>query len=364
MYDEIMLKHEYPGHPEKPKRLIGIVDRIKEDNLWNLCHMITPRFATMDELMLAHDRVVVETVLNADFSEADLVHFDADTFANKYSSESARIAVGGLIELTKSVVTGENGITNGFAIIRPPGHHAEKTHSMGFCLFNNVAIAAEYAIRELECQRVLIFDWDVHHGNGTQHIFQDRSDVMYMSVHKGNFYPGTGKHHEIGEGEGLGYTVNLPFTKGGMGDIDYIFAFENLFMPIAREFNPDLVFISAGFDCAAGDPIGPMKLSTTGFEHMTSLLMSLAGGRVVMALEGGYNVEVSGNCASAALAILMGGKVSDVVQTIVDNAAKVDILMSQRYLKKYWDVLDIGDNEELDADTQPVKDEEDKCTVS
>jgi len=314
MYDDCMLLHKEEDHPERPERLIAIMDILKKERIYEKCVVVPSREATEEEILYVHSKKVRDAVLSSEQSP-DIVHFDADTFANKYSSKAAHVAAGGLIELTKRVIN--NQLDNGFAFVRPPGHHAEQNEIMGFCLFNNVAIVAKYAQVHLGVKKVLILDWDVHHGNGTQHIFEEDPTVLYMSVHRGgNFYPGTGKVAEVGKGKGVGFTVNVPFLYNDMHDGDYYRCFKHVFVPIAQEFNPDLVIISAGFDCADGDTLGPMKVTPKGFENMLAMLLPLANGKVVCALEGGYSLEPSANAAAACMRILLGENASsDVAKT-------------------------------------------------
>lgn len=231
-----------------------------------------------------------------------------DTFASKHTLMAARLACGTVLAATEAVCRGH--ADSGLAVVRPPGHHAEPDVAMGFCLLNNAAVAAAVAKRDWGARRVLLLDWDVHHGNGTQAIFDSDPDVMYVSVHRhddGKFYPGTGAAQDIGEGEGIGRTVNVPWPGGGMGDLEYTAAFERLIMPVAREFAPDLVIVSAGFDAAEGDPLGGCAVTPAGYAHMTSMLMQLAGGRIVLALEGGYNVRCIARSTEACLRVLLGG---------------------------------------------------------
>jgi len=361
-----MLLHKDPsGHPERPERLESIMDMLKETGVYLKCVIVPSREATEEEILAVHNKKVREAVLSS-LQATDTIHFGADTFANKYSSKAAHVAAGGLIELTKRVVTGE--LDNGFAFVRPPGHHAEKDEIMGFCLFNNVAIAAKYAQNKLGVKKVLILDWDVHHGNGTQHIFEQDPTVLYASVHKGGqFYPGTGKVFETGKGKGLGFTVNVPFLFGGMGDGDYYACFNHVFVPIAQEFGPDLIIISAGFDCAAGDSLGPMKVTPNGFANMLSMLLPLANGKVVCALEGGYSLVPTAKSATACMNVLLGSDPGDVSKT-PSFKGLTDIQASMKEQSTHWpSQKEKLESEEWKAlmeftEKQPtVKEPQDKC---
>ena len=230
-----------------------------------------------------------------------LLEIYSSLYVNVHSAKCARLSCGGLIELADAVAS--RRIRNGFAVIRPPGHHAEPQAAMGFCFYNNVAVATKwlqkkYADGPDQIKKVLILDWDVHHGNGTQKAFENDPSVLYMSLHRfedGTFYPGTtyGSMTSVGHGEGTGYSVNVPWPSAGMGDADYIYAFNQVIMPIAHEFGPDMVMISAGFDAADGDQLGECFVTPAGYAHMTHMLSSLADGRVVVALEVGVRVTRS-----------------------------------------------------------------------
>ncbi|KJE94768.1 hypothetical protein, variant [Capsaspora owczarzaki ATCC 30864] len=228
-------------------------------------------------------------------------------FNSATTGRAARLSSGCLLQLTSLVI--QNEIVNGFAVIRPPGHHAEANEAMGFSFFNNVSIAAA-AAKAHGMKRILIVDWDIHHGNGTQNIFYNDPSVLYLSLHRhddGNFYPYTGDADECGAGEGVGKNVNIPWRgNGAMGNNEYLAAFYYVVMPIARQFNPELVFISAGFDAAEGDLIGNYKVTPAGFARMTAWLKELAGGKVILALEGGYDLNSLSTCATACIRVLLG----------------------------------------------------------
>ena len=302
VYDEAFLLHRAPyEHPEHPGRLSAIWGRVKEDGLAGRCRRVAAREATREELTAIHAPTYVDLVDAT--SRRDFAQLDPDTYTSRDSARAARLAAGGLVDLVLQVVAGE--LANGFALLRPPGHHAEADRAMGFCLFNNVAVAAEAARRSAGVERVLIVDWDLHHGNGTQHSFEDDPDVLYFSTHQYPFYPGTGGLREVGRGAARGRTVNVAWPAG-MGDAEYLAAFDRVLAPIAREFQPELVLVSSGFDAAAGDPLGGMRLSAAGYAAMTERLGALAGGRVVLALEGGYDLDAIAAAAAACTRVLLG----------------------------------------------------------
>ncbi len=275
-------------HVESPKRLTAIYNMIDSDFSFPL-KTIQPRAAELDEIAWTHTLSHINRI--KDTSGKDRVSLDPDTSTSALSYDTALLAVGGLLESCKAVM--EKKIQNGFALIRPPGHHAEASYAMGFCLFNNVAVAAEFLIKKHGLKRILIIDWDLHHGNGTQHSFYDRSDVLYFSTHQFPFYPGTGDRGEIGEGAGKGYTVNVPLY-GGNGDSEFLYIFKNILSPIAAEFKPDFILVSAGFDISSADPLGGMKVSASGFGALALNLMDIAKNhcrnRILFTLEGGYDL--------------------------------------------------------------------------
>lgn len=320
VYDERFLRHRAPyDHPEHPGRLCAIRQRLDEENLTGRCRHVAARPATDEELREIHTAEhvrAVEATATRGFSQ-----LDPDTYAAAESAQAARLAAGGLVDLTCAVVDGE--LANGIALLRPPGHHAEADHAMGFCLYNNVAVAAR-AARQSGARRVAIVDWDVHHGNGTQNSFYSDGDVLYFSAHQFPFYPGTGWIDEVGEGEGRGRNVNVPWPPG-RGDADYLAAFDRVLLPIAERFSPDLVLVSCGFDAAEGDLLGGMRITPDGYARMTARLRSVAGGKVVLALEGGYNLDAIAASAAACVRILLGdpvpaaepGALSDVAERVL-----------------------------------------------
>ena len=268
-----------------------------------------------NELCLVHSEDHVNKMARmSQWSNDDLRKY-TDTgdslFVNNWTYYAAVLSAGGAIAAVRETLGG--GVKNAVAVIRPPGHHAEHESAGGFSIFNNVPIAVKVAQKEwpTRCRKVLILDWDVHHGNGIQQAFYKDPNVLYISVHlheDGGFYPHNsyGDHIHCGEDAGLGRNVNIPWSSNGNGDSDYIFAFQHVVMPIAQEFDPDLVVISAGFDAAVGDPLGGCIVTPAGFAHLTHMLMSLANGKIVACLEGGYNVDSVEASAVAMTRTLMG----------------------------------------------------------
>lgn len=275
-------------HVESPKRLKVLYDMLNNDT-GNEFISVPPRPASHDELLLAHtESHILRIAATAGVKHSQL---DSDTSTTPLSYEAAILAVGGTCALVDAIIEGQ--INNGFALIRPPGHHAERDTPMGFCLFNNVAVAAKYAINKYGLSKIAIIDWDLHHGNGTQSIFYDDPSVLFISTHQFPCYPGSGSLIEAGSGKGLGYTVNVPLTPG-CSDGDFFQVFNRVVVPVVDSFQPDFLFVSAGFDIYAQDPLGGMKVTPKGFASLTRIMMELAhrccNGRLALALEGGYHL--------------------------------------------------------------------------
>src|SRR5512136_234387 len=290
-----------PGHPESPERLQEIYHMLEEEEMRGRpLGKVKPRPATRPEIEMIHSPAYVDLV--ASTAGKPSVRLDMDTSTCAKSYETALWAAGGLLELIKVVMQGK--LDNGFALGRPPGHHAERDRAMGFCLFNNVAIGAHYALNNFSLQRILIVDWDVHHGNGTQKSFYEDPRVLYFSTHRYGFYPGTGAPTEVGRGRGEGFTVNVPLSPG-VGDAAYGIIFENVLKPIALEYQPQLILVSAGFDTHYNDPLGGMDVTERGFARMTQILMEIAEattqGKLALTLEGGYNVAAQRRSVKAVL---------------------------------------------------------------
>ncbi|MBW6486387.1 MAG: histone deacetylase [Syntrophobacterales bacterium] len=291
--------------PESPERLTAIYEMLENPDMsWKFSN-IEARYALQNELERVHLPAYIEAV--AATTGKTLTMLDPDTAATSETFATARLAAGGVIAAIDSVVSGETD--NAFALVRPPGHHAQGKDAAGFCIFNNIAIGAMHAMARLGMKRVLIVDWDLHHGNGTQNAFYDDKQVLYFSTHQSPAYPGTGRPEEIGQGEGAGYTINVPLRPGA-GDAAYIRVFQDILLPVAHKFRPELILVSAGFDPYEGDPLGEMRVTPAGFACLARLLLDLAeevcGGRIVAALEGGYNVQGLVKCVRAVLLEFLG----------------------------------------------------------
>jgi acetoin utilization deacetylase AcuC-like enzyme len=299
--DERYLDHRTgPYHPENPKRLEAIYEMLEDSDITGRFIEVPVRPAEREELLWIHSPEYVNRVASTE--GRDCVRLDADTSTSPGSYQAALLAAGGLCEALGMVTSGK--LDNAFALVRPPGHHAERGGGMGFCLFNNVAVAARYARESQGIQRILIVDWDLHHGNGTQHSLEHDPSILYFSTHQYPFYPGTGSFREAGKGKGEGFTVNVPLS-GGYGDGEYLSIFEKILRPIALEFMPELVLVSAGFDIHEYDPLGRMHVTADGFAALTRSVMDIAGeccgGRLVMTLEGGYNLMALRDSVKAVL---------------------------------------------------------------
>uniref|UniRef100_A0A671SX53 Histone deacetylase n=1 Tax=Sinocyclocheilus anshuiensis TaxID=1608454 RepID=A0A671SX53_9TELE len=366
VYDSLMQKHQCMcgntnTHPEHAGRIQSIWSRLQETGLRSQCECIRGRKATLEELQTVHSEAHVmlygTNPLRQKLDSSVISMFvrlpcggigvDSDTVWNEvHSSSAVRLAVGSVVELVFKVASGE--LKNGFAVVRPPGHHAEESTPMGFCYFNSVAIAAKLLQQRLNVGKILIVDWDVHHGNGTQQAFYDDPRVLYVSLHRyddGNFFPGSGAPEELGSGPGVGFNVNVAFTGGldpPMGDAEYLTAFRTVVMPIASEFAPDLVLVSAGFDAVEGHPppLGGYKLTSRCLGHLTKQLMGLAGGRVVLALEGGHDLraicDASEACVSALLGIELEPLSADVLKQRPNENAVSSIEKVLENHSQYW----------------------------
>ena len=286
--DPFYLKHKNEPHPENPGRLNAIQKNIESSKYYNNLTLIQPRKATVEDIAKVHSTGYIRSV--EDSCRNGVRNLDADTVISADSYQAALLSAGAGLEALDKILEGTVG--NAFCAVRPPGHHAEQNKAMGFCLFNNVGVIARYAQDVKNIQKIFIFDWDVHHGNGTQHSFYKDSSIYYSSIHQYPFYPGTGGVDETGTGDGLGSNLNLPMRAYSC-DADYINVIEHKLIPVIQKFNPDLIIISAGFDAHENDPLAQINLSTDCYGKMTEKLMEIANdvcnGRILSMLEGGYD---------------------------------------------------------------------------
>lgn len=307
VYDPIYLKHDTGQHPENANRLRAIMRYLERTGPWQQLVAISPTVAAVPAIALVHDRQYITQV--RELAEDGGGQLDADTVVSAGSYEAARYAAGGAIRAVEVVV--EEQMDSVFALVRPPGHHATAGQAMGFCLFNNIAIAARYALNKYNLERIAIIDFDVHHGNGTQDAFYNEPKVLYISVHQSNFYPGTGSIDDTGNGAARGTTVNIPLPAG-CGDSEYVKVFEQVIVPAVRCFNPRLILVSAGYDAHWADGLALIQVSITGFAKIAGIIKGVAdevcGGRTVLCLEGGYNLTVLSAAVRATFEVLLGNK--------------------------------------------------------
>ena len=291
VYDPIFLKHDQPGHPETANRLESIIAGLKEKGLLERVKQIKSRQAEAEEITLCHSQDYVEYV--KEYCENGGGYLDPDTYSNKFSFSAAANAVGSSIDLTKAVIKG--GLKNGFALLRPPGHHALANRSMGFCLFGNIAIAAKVALTQPGIYKVAIVDFDVHHGNGTQALVGDDPKILFISTHQYPFYPGTGSIREIGHGESERTVMNIPLPAG-VADKGFKMIYGKVVIPSIERFNPDIILVSAGYDAHWDDPLANLNLSLSGYNWISRELIKCAervcNGKIVFYLEGGYNLQI------------------------------------------------------------------------
>lgn len=306
VFNESFLEHDTgPGHPEKPDRLQAITDHLKKIQLWQKLQHIVIESVPEEYLLSTHTDEYIRFLERA-CREGMTVLDQGDTHACDKSYKIARLAAGGVIAAVDAVMSGI--LSNVFCAVRPPGHHAERDKAMGFCLLNNAAIGANYAKIKYGVERIIILDWDVHHGNGTQQIFYSDKSVLYISTHQYPFYPGTGSRGERGNGEGEGYTLNIPMFAGA-GEEEFIDAFSEEILPSFENYHPDFVIISAGFDAHRDDPLANLNLTDQSFAKFTSLVRDytehICSGRIVSILEGGYNLNALARSVESHLRILM-----------------------------------------------------------
>ena len=307
--DPAFLRHHNPdGHPERTERLEAMLRIAARCDQLGVRALSATRRATDDELLRIHSREHIDRVAA---TAGRVLMLDPDTFTSPDSYDCALLAAGGALDAVDRVMSGE--FDNAFVAARPPGHHAESNRAMGFCLFSNIAVGAAHAVTHHGLERVMIIDWDVHHGNGTQEIFWNDSRVLFLSLHQFPFYPGTGSFEEIGGPDAQGMTVNVPMAAG-FGDEEWLAAFRGVVVPVADQFAPQLVMLSAGFDAHANDPLGGMRVTETGFGFMAESILAIArkhaAGKLVAILEGGYNIAALEASVETVLRRMVGEKTS------------------------------------------------------
>ena len=311
IYDPVYLDHDTGTHVENAQRLIATMSHLEENNLKDKLVLLSPRSATIEELAAVHAPEYVSSIQNQ--AERGGGWLDPDTVMSPGSYNAAIYAAGGALTAVDAVMSRQ--VNSAFALVRPPGHHATCWQAMGFCLFNNIAIAAKYALANFDIQKILIVDFDVHHGNGTQDTFYADPHVLYFSTHEYPFYPGTGSIDETGARDGEGFTVNVPLLAG-WGDDEYQAVFEDILAPVAKRFEPQLILVSAGYDAHWADSLAQMQVSVSGFARLVEITKTLADmlcqGRMVFTLEGGYHLEALALSVGATLDILRGNnQISD-----------------------------------------------------
>ena len=326
--------HMEPGHAESPER-IEALNRMVEERIKFPYFLIEPRHASEDELGLIHTAEYIRRVRSTAGKER--VALDPDTSTSPLSWETARLAAGGVLRAADLVMEGK--VENAMALVRPPGHHAEANAAKGFCIFNNIAIAAEYLVQKHGLAHILIADFDLHHGNGTQNAFYGRPDVLFFSTHQYPLYPGSGHWSEAGEGPGLGTTINVPLSAGKT-DSDFLFIYKKLFGAVARRFRPEFILVSAGFDIYGGDPLGGMDVSDKGFAALAAELVDLAGemcgGRLLVTLEGGYNLLGLREGAEAVLLQMAAAAPRPDVPAQASAGAMRELAPVIQNIGKYW----------------------------
>ncbi|EYU23514.1 hypothetical protein MIMGU_mgv1a023963mg [Erythranthe guttata] len=354
IYDDRMCKHADPDdddHDENPNRIRAIWDKLNASGLAQRCIVSNGKEAKDNHLALVHSEKHIKLIKNISSRKNSTMKRTAkkmdSIYFNEGSSEASSLAAGSVIQVAEKVAKGE--LDSAFAIVRPPGHHAEETEPMGFCLYNNIAVAASFLLNrrpKLGVGKILIVDWDVHHGNGTQKMFYEDPRVLTFSVHRhdsGKFYPygNDGSYSMIGEGAGAGYNINVPWENDSCGDADYFAVWDHILIPVARKFNPDLIMVAAGFDAALGDSLGGCCLSPYGYSVILRKLMDISSGKnIVLALEGGYDLVSLANSAQACVEVLLQDK--PLTRSSVDLPLKSTALVIRtvrQALSRYWPVL-------------------------
>jgi len=327
------------GHPESAERMGAVARAISSPDLASKLEIVSPKPAEKEHILLVHWERLYDEVVATRGKER--TYLDSDTVASPATADVAHLAVGAVLTgIDRVMPGGEHKLENVFAFPRPPGHHAKPDKAMGFCFFNNVAVGAMYALKRYQLRRILVIDFDVHHGNGTQKAFYTSPEVLYLSTHQSPHYPGTGNINETGKDEGEGYTLNVPMPAG-MGDREYLRVFRDVLVPVGLEYKPELILVSAGFDAHREDPLGGMELSSAGYVAITAEILGLAreacGGKAVFVLEGGYNLLALQGSIASVLGIMSGGSAEPAGDP---GAAAEDLVKELRAVHgEYWTSL-------------------------
>ncbi len=333
--DELFVKHENGfDHPESPERVYVINDMLNQTEIIKKLKILKPRDATKQEILNVHTEKYYERIKSTKGKEK--VFLDQDTSTNPFSFDAAMRASGGVLQSIDEIIAKEIDIA--FALVRPPGHHAESDRAMGFCLFNNIALGAGYLLSK-GFSRILIIDFDVHHGNGTQHIFEDSKNVLFFSTHQFPYYPGTGSIEEKGVDQGSGYTVNVPLSTG-MGDAEYIKIFQEILIPIAAQYKPEFILVSAGFDSYIDDAMGGMNVTAEGFARLTEIVINLSeqlcDGKLIFVLEGGYNLNGLWECTNKVFETLLNYNKTDSNNLTESTKADSTIDEIKKSYSQFW----------------------------
>ncbi len=325
-----------PAHVESPERVL-VLNRMLAAEPPDRFLRIEPRPATEVELAWIHGQGYIDFLRTT--AGRDQVRIDGDTSTGPKTFDTALLAAGGLLRTIDTVM--EGGAAGAFALVRPPGHHAEATRAMGFCFFNNTAIGAEYLIRRHGLRRVLVVDFDLHHGNGIQRAFYSRTDVLYFSVHQAPLFPGTGALRETGDGPGKGYNLNVPL-RAGKGDADFLHVFQKILRPVAARFRPEFILVSAGFDIAAGDPLGGMIVSRGGFGLLADSLAAMAAescpNRLAFVLEGGYNLDALRGGVLEVLNRLSAPAAAPLPDLEISEETRLELGPCFQVFRGYWEI--------------------------
>ncbi len=332
-YHPVFLLHITGLHPESPERLRSTRVFLEDHNLLDKLKEVEPHCATEEELRLVHTANHIEEVRK--LARKGGGYIDSDTILSSSSYKAAVFACGAAIDAVEEVLTNQQDV---FCLIRPPGHHALADKAMGFCLFNNLAIAASYAIKKKGISRILIVDWDAHHGNGLQDIFYETDRVLYISLHQMPLYPGTGTIEEVGKGKGEGFTINIPFPSG-TAESTYLKAFYEIILPVAEQFEPEMVMIAAGYDSHCRDPLASVCLTANSYAKMTAMLKSISHSPFVLTLEGGYQLEALSRSVAATIAEVASIKFELNEEPVIAGEQRYgleSIVRIKKVQQRYW----------------------------